>query len=123
MGGDKGYRAPTFSVAIENVTQAWARNVLVKGKLKLRDMGYPRILSVHDEVKLYVPRTPVAVLDAADALIEVFGPGNDLGFGNAVVINPAEVTVCGTLWDPEVMPEGFWEALNSGDDSVLTNLP
>jgi hypothetical protein len=119
--GDKGYRALSPSVVIENITQSAARNALVKGKLRLRSMGYDYIMSVHDEAKIWTPRNCSAVLDAADAMMKVYGPGNDLGWGWAVCMNPKEITVTESLWEKE-LGDDFWTALCNGDDSVLANL-
>jgi hypothetical protein len=119
--GDKGYRSLNPSVVIENITQSAARNALVKGKLRLHHMGYDWVMSVHDEAKLWVPRTCDAVLNAADALMQVYGPGNELGWGWAVCSNPKEVTVTESLWEKE-LDETFWHALATGDASVLANL-
>ena len=92
----------TRNLAIENVTQAAARNQLCHGLIQLEDLGYHDIIHVHDEVMLMVPRTREAVLKARDDLLKVFGPeavGKPLDW--AILIKPDEVTVTQSLYEDE----------------------
>jgi hypothetical protein len=97
MHASKGMRPLTPNLMSENPTQSAARNALCKGQLELRRMGYQYQYSVHDEVLLMVDRNPTAIHAARDALLRVFGPGNTLGYGWAVVIDPSEITVTESL--------------------------
>lgn len=90
------------NLAIENVTQAAARNGLCMGVEKLERLGFPDCLHIHDEAMLIVPRERNAVLAARQALLDTFGPGNSLPFGWATVIKPDEITVTQTLFEDEM---------------------
>jgi hypothetical protein len=122
QAGSKGYRPLTKNIHLENLVQAWARNALVKGKLELDRRGYHYILSVHDEAMLAVQNERGAILQAHDDLLAVYGPGNQLGYGWACVINPDEINVSRTLFEQDMGPE-WWAKLRAGDDSLLTQLP
>jgi len=122
QAGSKGYRPLTKNILIENTAQAWARNGLVKGKLLLDQKGYPYILSVHDEAMLIVPNTREDILRARDDLLEVYGPGNRLGYDWACVINPDEINVSRTLFEHD-MGLDWWDRLRKGDETLLENLP
>ncbi len=112
MAGNKGYRPVTKNLLIENVTQAAARNGTVQAKLELHRRGYRHILSVHDEVKLAVPRTVEAVLRARQDLLEVMGPGGYLAnkWDWAIVIDPNEISVSSSLYELQQSPE-WWAEL------------
>jgi len=99
MHSAKGYRPLTRTVMIENVTQSAARNALCLGQLRLRDMGYKYQLSVHDEILLVVPRDEATVRRARADLLSVFGPGNSLGYGWAVCIDPSEINVSQSMYE------------------------
>lgn len=89
-------------LALENVTQAAARNALCEGLLRLkRQYGHADILHVHDEVLLLVPRRRDAVLAARAALLGTFGPGHQHALGWAVLMKPDEISVTATLWEDE----------------------
>lgn len=95
------YKPFTPQLAIENVTQAAARNALCYGLLQLEKMGYQDILHVHDEIMLIVPRTREATLKAKDDLLAVYGPKADKPLKWAVLIKPDEVTLTQSLYEDE----------------------
>jgi hypothetical protein len=109
QAGNKGARALTKNILIENVTQAGARNALCQAKLLL-EKEYPYVLSVHDELSLIVPRNPEAVLKARADLLRVLGPGNSLGYDWAIVIDPSEIEYSTTLY-AEPQPLSWWDNL------------
>lgn len=109
MHAAKGMRPLSPNLMLENPTQSAARNGLVKGQLQLKRMGYDYQYSVHDEVLLMIDRTREAVLAARDALLQVYGPGNSLGYGWAIVIDPSEITVTESLHEEPVRD---WNNLN-----------
>ncbi len=93
----------TPQLAIENVTQAAARNALCAGLLTLKqNHGIVDALHVHDEVLLIVDRTREAVLKAKEILVSVFGPTNSHPMDWAVLIKPDEISVTESLWEDEV---------------------
>ena len=93
----------TKQLAIENVTQAAARNALCYGLLRLEsEFGIRNVLHVHDEVLLIVDRTREAVLEAKEKLIAVFGPKAGHPMDWAMLIKPNEITVTQSLWEEEV---------------------
>jgi hypothetical protein len=97
-----GYPKPfTPQLAIENVTQAAARNAMCMGVAALDKMGYPDCIHIHDEVLLIVPQTRESVLAARDALLKALGPGHGLPQKWAILIKPDEVTVTRSLWEDE----------------------
>ena len=123
LGGHKRPRPITPNILIENVVQFWARVALVKGQAKLETLGHHLQLSIHDEAKILCPATPEAILKARADLLHVFGPGNNLGFGWAIMVDPATVTVSRSLWDDESWCQKvFWPKLESGDDRVIGEL-
>jgi hypothetical protein len=129
----------TKQLAIENVTQAAARNALCDGLIKLEKMGYEDILHVHDEIMLMVPKERNAVLKARDDLLKVFGPaatGKPMGW--AVLIKPEEVSITQSLYEDEddlavtiknkktgeVRPGGDrWGKIERNELLCLENLP
>jgi hypothetical protein len=135
--GSKGYRALTKNILIENVTQSAARIGLVKGQAVLdQDFGYPYQLSVHDEGFIVVPEDAGAIIRARNAMISVFGPGNQLGFDWAVLMNPDEINVSRSLFEVDMgklLPKGedgkdrpsseWWDRLVVGEDKLLESLP
>lgn len=129
----------TKQLAIENVTQAAARNALCDGLIKLEKMGYMDILHVHDEIMLLVRKERNAVLKARDDLLSVFGPsatGKPMGW--AVLIKPDEVSVTQSLYEDEddlaitiknkktgeIRPGGDrWGKIERNEQGCLENLP
>lgn len=122
QSGSKGYHSVYKSILSENTTQSWARVALCRGKLALRDLGYPTALSVHDEILLPVPCDRDSVLHARDSLLKVYGPGNQLGYKWAVVINPAEINVSKSLYEVELGTQ-WWADLEAGKTALLQELP
>ena len=92
----------TRQLAIENVTQAAARNMLCWGVAELEKLGFPNVLHIHDEVMIIVPRTREAALAARDALIKVFGPKGNSPLGWATLIKPSEISVTESMWEDEM---------------------
>lgn len=121
--GSKGYRKVTMQLLIENITQSCARNALCKGVLALNDLGYPYVLNVHDEIQPIVPRRIDAVLEARQCMIDVFGPGNTLGYDWAVLIRPGEITITQSLWEDEALCAALWRRIEAGDTTALQELP
>ena len=117
----KGWRPLTKNVMIENIVQSAARNAMCEAQLRLRAMGYPYQLTVHDELMLIVPRDPAVVLGAREALLKVLGPGNDLGWGWSILVNPDEINVSQTLYETDMdkLCKGWWGKLAAGDHTML----
>lgn len=88
-------------LAIENVTQAAARNGVCDIVELLEQYGFPDAIHIHDEILLIVPREREAVLKARDAMIRAAGPSHPLSFGWALLIKPSEITVTESLWEDE----------------------
>jgi hypothetical protein len=97
---------------------------MCEAQLKLRDEGYPYQLTVHDELMLIGPKDPEWVLGAREALLKVLGPGNDLGWGWAILVNPDEINCSRTLFevDMEKIAKGWWKNLPT-DPTMLDLLP
>ncbi len=112
QAGNKGYRPLTLAVMIENCAQSAARNALCRGTLQLKDMGYEHQLSVHDEILLVVEKKPETVLAAKQALLTVFGPGNQLGWDWAVCVNPEEIACSASMHEVPQSPE-WWNNLTA----------
>lgn len=123
-------------LAIENVTQAAARNGLCWGLLKLSEMGYRDVLHVHDEVMLIVPQERNAVLKARHALLSVFGSTECHPLGWAMVMNPNEISVTKSLFeDPDDLKESIiigpdgekigdrWNRIERNEPDCLNGLP
>ncbi len=120
LAGHKPPRAFTPNVAIENFVQHFARNALVKGQLELEEMGHEYQISIHDEAFILAQDNAESILKARTDMLKVFGPGNNLGYGWAININPDSVTVSRSLWDDEKWcQKQFWPRLMAGDDSVI----
>jgi hypothetical protein len=117
----------TPQLAIENVTQASARNALCMGLEQLDRLGYRDVIHIHDEVFLIVPRKREAVLAARDALLTTFGPNHKLPYGWAVLVKPKEITVTESLWEEEsdVDPKvgDRWGKIERNDPDCLEDLP
>lgn len=123
-----GYYKPFIKqLAIENITQAAARNALCMGVAELDRMGFPYCVHVHDEVMLLVPRERESVLAARDALLKVFGPGHALPYGWSILVKPDEVTVTESMYEDEddVRPDkgDRWGRIERNDVGCLENLP
>ncbi len=122
LGGNKGWRALTKNILIENVTQSAARCALAEGMLQLKD-EYPYQLSVHDEELLVVPRNREAVEKAKSALVRVLGPGNALGYEWAIAIKPSDVSISRTMYEDEEWTKTIWQRLERNDLTVFEELP
>lgn len=121
QAGSKGFRVLTRQILVENVTQATARNALVQGKRMLHKLGWEYLLSVHDELLIACPLDRDEILRARSNLLDVFGPGNSLGYGPAVIINPEEINVSRSLYETELGMDWWKELLTAGDPSKLLN--
>lgn len=119
-GRSKGFRSLSPNILAENITQACARNAMCQLMLAIEDQ-YPYQLCVHDEIKLLVSRDEASIRAARDALIAVGGPGNSLGYGNAFMLDPNEVTVSASWYDGGVDWPSFWA--NPLTPEVLKGLP
>jgi hypothetical protein len=127
----------TRQLAIENLTQAAARNELCRGVKRLHDMGYPDCIHVHDEALIIVPRKREIILAARDALIKTFSPDSGMPMKWAVIMNPAEITVTESMYESELdiqepklnektgQMEGNdrWRKIEQGTEDCLLNLP
>ena len=122
MGGNKGYRHLYPSIYIENVVQSTARIGLCRGMLRMRDLGYPYQLSVHDELMPVVPRKTDQIIRAKENMASVFGEGNDLGFDWAVYIKPGDITVTESLYEDEKLAKEQWPKIYAGETEVLLAL-
>lgn len=91
----------TRQLAIENVTQAAARNAMCMGVEKLETLGFKDVLHVHDEVLIIVERKRLAVLAARDALIQAFGPEHGMPWSWSILVKPDEITVTESLYEDE----------------------
>lgn len=96
-----GFKAFSPQLAVENATQAAARNALCMGVERLEKKGFKDVIHIHDEVMLIVPRQREAVLAAKKALLEVFGPGHSMPYGWSILIKPSEVTITESLYEDE----------------------
>jgi hypothetical protein len=132
-------KAFTKQLAIENVTQAAARNQLCWGLLELEKKGFPDLFHVHDEVMVLVRKNRNDVLAARQALLDVFGPnapGKPLKW--ATLIKPEEISVTQSLWEDEIdlvehykdkktglmLPGGNrWGRILANESGCLENLP
>lgn len=88
-------------LAIENVTQAAARNALCMGLLKLKSRGFMDVIHVHDEIMIICKRDRDSVLAARDALLWAFGPKHDMPYAWSILVKPEEVTVTQSLFEDE----------------------
>jgi hypothetical protein len=118
MSGRKGFRPLTKNILAGTITQSAARNASVQAKALLADRGYTHIMSVHDELKLIVPRTVNAVKKARQDMLEVLGPNGELAkhWKWSVVIDPHDITCSRTLH--EVHQDAAW-----WDNPDLETLP
>ena len=125
----------TKQLAIENVTQAAARNALCSGLLELKHKyGVNNVLHIHDEIMIICDRNRQAVLDARDQLTSVYGPKSTHPLDWAVLIKPSDISVTSSLWEEELdlLPptekNGFkgndrWRKIEEGVEGCLDNLP
>lgn len=120
LAGHKPPRPFTPNIAIENFVQHFSRNALVKGQLELEELGHEYQISIHDEAFILAEDNPEAILKARTDMLKVFGPGNSLGYGWAINVDPASITVSRSLWDDENWcQKQFWPRLMAGDESVI----
>jgi hypothetical protein len=117
----------TRQLAIENVTQAAARNAMCRGVAALDALGYRDVIHVHDEVMLLVRKERAAVLAARDALTKVFGPGHSMPMSWAILIKPEEITLTTSLYENEddVDPKkgDRWGKIERNEPGCLEGLP
>ena len=91
----------TRQLAIENVTQAAARNAMCMGVEKLDAIGFKDVIHVHDEVLIIVERKRLDVLAARDALVTAFGPSHGMPWAWSILVKPDEITVTESLYEDE----------------------
>jgi hypothetical protein len=117
----------TRNIAIENVTQAAARNSLCWGILALKKRGFLDVFHIHDEIFIIVPKTREAVLAARQAMIECFGPDHGMPWGWAVLVKPSEISVTQSLYEDEddIDPRigDRWGKIERNEEGCLANLP
>jgi hypothetical protein len=118
---NKGPRRVYQSIFIENVTQSGARNPMVKAKHELVKRGWPVIMSVHDELKLIVPRERNAVLKARDDLANVMGPA--LGYKWAFYAKKADISISRSMYEDEDDSKLRWPKIEAGDPDMFLHLP
>jgi len=113
------YRAFTKQLAIENVTQAAARNGLCWAVAELERLGFGDCIHIHDEILLIVDRNREAVLHARDAMISVVGPNSNHPLSWACLVKPNEINVTQSLWesDDDIAPPH----LDSSTGQVIGN--
>ena len=121
-------RAFTRQLAIENITQAAARNALCEGILRLgNDYGLHDIIHVHDEVLILVRKTRESILHARNALLDVFGPANKHSMSWAAYMKANEISVTESLWESEedVDPRtgNRWARIEQNTEDCLSGLP
>lgn len=97
----KEFKPFTPQLAIENVTQAAARNALCMGVERLDNMGFKDVIHVHDEIMILAKRNRDAVLAAREALLNVFGPNHTMPYKWAILVKPEEITVTESLFEDE----------------------
>lgn len=91
----------TPQLAIENITQAAARNALCMGVERLEKLGFIDVIHVHDEIMILCRRERNAVLAARDALLNVFGPDHTMPYAWSILVKPDEVTLTESLYEDE----------------------
>jgi hypothetical protein len=116
----------TRQLAIENVTQAAARNALCHGVAQLEKMGYQDCLHIHDEIMLIVPRTRESALAARQALVDVFGPNSNHPMGWACLVKPSEISVTESIYEAESdfdpAKGNRWGKIDANTPDCLDNL-
>jgi hypothetical protein len=126
----------TRQLAIENITQAAARNMLCWGVAELERLGFPNCIHVHDEILIITPRNREAVLAAREAMLKVFGPHGNSPLGWATLVKPDEISITESMWEEEtdimlpfVNKEGKtigndrWGKIERNEPGCLNNLP
>lgn len=124
----------TRQLAIENVTQAAARNQLCWGVAELDKRGQPNVLHIHDEIMIICKRDRESVLKAREDLLAVFGPQSYNPLGWAILVKPDEVTVTESMYEDEVDLQapsekngmkGFdrWRKIEQNTADCLAQLP
>ena len=133
----KQFKPFTRQLAIENVTQAAARNMLCWAVAELDKAGFPDVLHIHDELLIIVPRKRENVLAARDAMVKIIGPNGYAPLGWAVLVKPSEISVTESMWESEeditppyldkktnTMKGGDrWGKIERDDPGCLDNLP
>jgi hypothetical protein len=133
-GAQGTFKAFTQNLAIENVTQAAARNALCMGLERLEAMGYKDVIHVHDEIMILTKRDRESVLAARKALLDVFGPGHSLPYGWSILVKPEEVSVTESMYESELDLEppteknkfkggDRWGHIERNEPGCLENLP
>ncbi len=131
------YKPFTPQLAIENITQAAARNALCMGVEHLEKLGFLDVIHVHDEIMILCKRERNAVLAARDALLQVFGPGHTMPYAWSILVKPEEVTLTESLYEDEndvavkiKNKEGLevpgpdrWGRIERNEPGCLLNLP
>jgi len=131
------YKVFTPQLAIENVTQAAARNALCMGVEHLEHLGFKDVIHVHDEIMILCKREREAVLAARDALLTCFGPGHSMPYGWSILVKPDEVTLTESLYEDEndvakiiknkegqeVPGPDRWGRIERNEPGCLLNLP
>jgi hypothetical protein len=112
----------TRQLAIENVTQAAARNGLCWGIAELEKLGFPDVLHVHDEILIIAHRTREAVLRAKEAMIKVFGPGSNHPLKWACLVKPDDISVTESMWENEEENKSRWERIVNNSPGCLLQL-
>jgi len=91
----------TPQLAIENITQAAARNALCMGVAHLEGLGFKDVIHVHDEIMILCRREREQVLAARDALLTCFGPKHTMPYAWSILVKPEEVTLTESLFEDE----------------------
>jgi hypothetical protein len=91
----------TPQLAIENITQAAARNALCMGVAHLEGLGFKDVIHVHDEIMILCKREREHVLAARDALLTCFGPKHTMPYAWSILVKPEEVTLTESLFEDE----------------------
>lgn len=95
------YKIFTPQLAIENITQAAARNALCMGVANLEKMGFLDVIHVHDEIMILCKRDRNTVLAARDALVTCFGPAHTMPYAWSILVKPDEITLTESLYEDE----------------------
>lgn len=128
------YKPFTKQLAIENVTQAAARNAMCMGVEELERMGWPDVIHIHDEIMIICKRDRQTVLAARDALTAAFGPNHKMPHKWAILVKPEEITVTESMWEEEsdiqvpneknkFKGNDRWGKIERNEAGCLENLP
>lgn len=128
LKADGAPRAFTRQLAIENITQAAARNALCEGILRLGDEhGLRDVIHVHDEALILVPKTRNNILHARAALLSVFGATSGHSMSWAAYMKPEEISVTESFWEEEsdIDPKkgNRWARIEADAPGCLNDLP